>query len=281
MRDRATAREPVAHWSESRRRTGSTAGQPPVNRPSLHAPESVLGGPSAGLAVRIADAPQGPLDSRCVPAIAATVDEPGVGARLQQVRRQLPTTPVVIVTSAEYANLIRLARLNAEVVVPAERMEDEFASVVRGLQRHSPLDVAAAAFEALGSLDAVARAAILAALRSLPPIRTVKALARCLGVSRKRLWAGFRPVQICTGWSSLDLLHAVALWRVIELARRSGGGVQRAWRELGLSDSTARRTCQAHLGCAPSKLLDHADALEHALLGFAERCLVEDGAGTD
>src|SRR5690606_7406646 len=125
-----------------------------------------------------------------------------------------------------------------------ERVEDDLTSVVRSLVSRSPLEAAAAAFEAADSLDPVARAAILAALRSVPPLHTAKALARQLGLSRKRLWRGLRVIRIrtgwsCTGWSCLDLLHAAALWRVVELARGSGITVHQAWQALELSDSTA------------------------------------------
>src|SRR5690606_23331995 len=99
-------------------------------------------------------------------------------------------------------------------------------------------------------------------------------LARQAGLSRKRLWDRLRPLRPRTGWPCLDLGHAVALWRTLELAR-GGGNIRRAWRDLGLSPRTARRACRAHLGCSPSDLLDRADTLERAILDFVERCLTE------
>lgn len=276
MRDLAIAGDTAQYASQER-----TGGRVPAERPVmpvidvllLDGPASALGRISARFTVRMVDGSPAPSPGRCLLVIALALDRPEVRARLQQLRRQRPATPLVLITSGDAANLRRLVGLNADEVVTVERVEDDLTSVVRSLVSRSPLEAAAAAFEAADSLDPIARAAILAALRSVPPLHTVKALARQLGLPRKRLWRGLRVIRIRTGWSCLDLLHAAALWRVVELARGSGITVQQAWQALELSDSTARRVCRAHLACAPSELLDRADALERAILDFVDRCL--------
>jgi AraC-like DNA-binding protein len=199
---------------------------------------------------------------------------------LQEIRRQYPTIPLVIITAGDAANLKRLLGLDADAFVTVERIEDELGSVVHSLQHRSPLEVAARAFEEAESLDDVARDAVVTALRSVPPIHTVKALANRLGVRRKRIWDGFRPIQVRTGWSCLDLLHAVALWRTIEVVR-NGWNIRKAVQDLGLSPRTTRRMCRSLLGCTPSDLLAYADKLEAAVLEFLERALAWDGGGTD
>lgn len=258
----------------------SANGRPRVDVIPLEAPESVLARLSTELTVRIAEPPSVRSDAGCILAVALTLSRPDSRARLQELRRQRPTTPLVIITSGDRANLVWLVGLNADAVVTVDRISVELGSVIRSLQRRSPLELAAIAFEEAESLNPVVRAAVLTAIQSVPPIRTVKALARRIGVSRKRLWDAFRPVQLRTGWSCLDLLHAVALWRAVELAQGSAGAVQRAWQELGLSDSTARRLCRAHLACPPSMLLDRAADLERAFLDFVERCHTQGGKGT-
>lgn len=268
------AGDPARYRSEDAADGRSATGRPRIDVIPIEAPETILARLSARFTVRIVEPSSAPSHARCLLAVALALDRADVRARLQQIRRQHPASPLVIITSGDAANLERLLGLNADGVVTVERIEDELGSVVHSLQHRSPLEVAATAFEEAESLDDVVRAAVVTALRSVPPIHTVKALARQAGLSRKRLWDRFRPLRLRTGWSCLDLLHAVALWRTIELVR-SGGNIRRAWRDLGLSPRTARRACRAHLGCSPSDLLDRADTLERAILDFVERCLTE------
>jgi len=245
---------------------------PSVNVIPLDASEAVLARLSAEFTVRIEEASSALSHGRCLLAVALALDRADVRARLQEIRQQRPATPLVIITSGDAGNLERLLGLNADAVVTVERIEDDLGSVVDSLVGRSPLELAARAFEDAESLDDMVRAAVVTALRALPPIHTVKGLARRLGVSPNRLAERFRPIRLRTNWSCLDLLHAVALWRAMDLLTY-GGTTNRAWESLGLDARTARRACKAHLGCASSELLDHADTLERAVLDFVEHCV--------
>lgn len=256
----------------------SANGGPRVDVIRFDGPDLIVARLSAECAIRILEPSSLPSHARPVLAVALALDRPGLRSRLQEIRRQYPTIPLVIITAGDAANLKRLLGLNGDSVVTVERIEDELGSVVHSLQHRSPLEVAARAFEEAELLDDVTRHAVLTAIRSVPPIRTVNALGKRLGLSRQRIWDCFAPLRVRTGWSCLDLLHAVALWRTIELLR-NGFSLAVAWRELGLNPRTAHRLCRAHLGCAPSLLLDHADAVEREILQFVERSLATDGAG--
>lgn len=239
---------------------------------ALDAPEFVLASLSSLLTVRIVESVSFVPHGRCLVAVAMTLHRADVRARLRQIRQQRPASPLVIVTSGDAGNLRWLLGLHADGVVTVEHIEDEIGPVVRSLECRSPLERAAAAVEEAETLDEVVRAAILTAARSVPPIHTVKGLAKRLGAPPDRLSKRFKTIALRTGWSCLDLLHAIALWRTVELLA-NGSSLKHAWEQLCLDPRTLRRASRALLQCPLSRLRDHMAALERAILEFVQRAV--------
>lgn len=216
----------------------------------------------------------------CVLVVAPTLRQPEVRLHLERIRRTRPWTPMALVTSADPANLRGLGGVSTEAVVAWERVREDLPDVVRSLCRRSPLEALAARFEQAAGVDPMARRALVTAVRAWPPPHTVKGRARVLGLPPNRLAEHFRPIKLQTGWSCLDLLHMVALWRVVEFMR-NGRTVTEALSELGLDRMTVRRACRAQLACAPRELLRYAGQLERLLLEFADGCLGREAGRKD
>lgn len=263
---------PAAPARTVHRRRWSLPTRSPLDDVLLDGPPSLLAGLARNFAVELADPLARPPRHGCLVAIALRLGRADTRRQLQTIRQRYPATGLVIVTSGDPANLRNLLGLKADAVSPVEGIESDLPALVRSLRARGPLEIAAAAFEEADGLDPLVRGALLAAVQSMPPVHTVKGLASRIGAAPNRLGERFQAIKRRTGWSCLDLLHAVALWRTVEMLE-AGVSLKRALQQLGLDPRTVRRASHGLLGCRPSELLARARELQQAIIKFVEYSL--------
>lgn len=181
----------------------------------LGASEAAVAGLGAEFTVHVIGPGVLPPGCCCVVVVAPTLRQPVVRLQLEHIRRTGPWTPLALVTSANPANLGGLGGLSAEAVVAWERVREDLPGVVRSLRRRSPLEALAARFEQAAGVDPVARRALVTVVRAWPPLRTVKGLARVLGLPSNRLAEHFRPTSCARAgraWTYCTWWHSGAWW---------------------------------------------------------------------
>jgi hypothetical protein len=124
----------------------------------------------------------------CAVVVMPWLSEGDAMLRLVVLRESAPSTPIVLITTGEFAN-VRLTRgLPVNEVLSFEEARTRLGFVVDGIRTVTLLAALATAAAGATHIPAVPRATIVSLCRTRGPMLRERTLATALGISRGRLW---------------------------------------------------------------------------------------------
>lgn len=188
-------------------------------------------------------------------------------AWLAALRRSTPHAPLVLVTPLvpDALALVGVLRAAAPPVVWEEEVATRLAPAVREEVAKDPLQRLVAVVSASMEGTPVVRHAMRVAVRTWPPITSVRLLAEALAVSRETLYAHW-----ATCFSGRLRPKEFLEWVVLLRALTSDGRTPiRVAAEVGVDPRTLERLCHRRLGVTFPRA--RGDGVAPAALAFGER----------
>lgn len=188
------------------------------------------------------------LDEADQVVVIAPQAPPDLFARVEALKSDDPTLPVVLVTDRAARRLRWLKDLVVEEVVWDDEVGPELPSAVRRADAQRHFRELEARIRACRRLTPVLTAALARAVRRRPPFTSVRAMAGEMGCDRRTLWRHWRRA-----FGDRDDLGPKGFLDWILLLRASAGApVRTSWRRIardaGVEVRTLRRAAGRRLG---------------------------------